>query len=540
MGYLFHILLAFGGVAAAESGLVTGLEIWWATAFLLPLPHLVGRWMRAVSLRGGFRRANLGARFLSIAPPALAAVSLCVFGWNAAVTEWFGGLEENDWPTPALLGAFVPFLVFEFLTIDARSRLHDNRPAEIARLRRFHVRMFLSGVVPLGVYLAIVGTAGVNETVRAHIEEVGLFHAAFATVSVIVFVAFLPAILRNTWETVPLDRGPERAVLDAVASHADFRCREMRVWRTGHLMANAAIVGFLPQHRVVLFSDSLLAQLGPRELAGVFAHEIGHAKRGHVYVFSAWTVAFVMGASILVGELSSESPWLVGALSLALLGCWYVGFGYLSRRFELDADLVGYEVTGDAEALVRALEQVGGAHGRTESGWRHFSTAQRVIFLRALAREAGVGERLRRSLTAWTRLGYAAFAITAAVQLWILAASWSDDLVAVDLRLGDYGSALARLETTESDTSDDTFLEIVRRAAELAGNDGELSAHELGDEARAALTGGEVRPSLLWLELGARRRIEPHHDLWMRLHEHLDETDDDAEASFLRELATEI
>ena len=63
-------------------------------------------------------------------------------------------------------------------------------------------------------------------------------------------------------------------------------------------MANAAIVGFLPGHRTVLFSDSLLAGLPPRELAAVFAHEIGHARRHHVLVFGAWTLVFFLAGDL--------------------------------------------------------------------------------------------------------------------------------------------------------------------------------------------------------------------------------------------------
>jgi len=146
-------------------------------------------------------------------------------------------------------------------------------------------------------------------------------------------------------------------------------------------MANAAIVGFTPKGRTVLFSDHLLSLLNRRELCAVYAHEIGHARRGHVTVFLCWTLGFVfLGDYTARGMGDAHGAWVGAGVGLVAIGLWFFSFGWLSRRFELDADLFSLQTTEDLPALVSALERVSGGD-REASGWRHFGVGPRVRFL---------------------------------------------------------------------------------------------------------------------------------------------------------------
>ena len=86
-----------------------------------------------------------------------------------------------------------------------------------------------------------------------------------------------------------------------------------------------------------------------------------------------------------------------------------------------------------------------GVHARRRTTWRHFSTAERVLFLRAAARDPGVGRRLRRSLRRWIVLGGAALALGLALLGHSLVGSLAADRVMVDLRLGRYAEAARRV-----------------------------------------------------------------------------------------------
>ena len=294
-----------------------------------------------------------------------------------------------------------------------------------------------------------------------------------------------------------------RAVLEHTAARAGFRCRELFLWRTGNLMANAAIVGFLPRQRIVLFSDALIAQLAPRELAAVFAHEIGHARRHHALVFGAWALGFFLLADVLLGWVDFADALLEMGAFLALLVLWLASFGYLSRRFELEADLESLEVTGDADALVGALEKVGGAHARRKTSWRHFSTEDRVRFLRAVVADSARGVRLRRQLRRWSAAGIALFVTALGLETWVLAQSFERDLVAVDLRLARYASAVERAEALE--LAEDEELLVLTRAVAALGDGADDDA--LLERLRGAFERGDADAAGALLRLARLRGV---------------------------------
>jgi Zn-dependent protease with chaperone function len=186
------------------------------------------------------------------------------------------------------------------------------------------------------------------------------------------------------------------------------------------------IVGLTKHSRIVLFSDSLLAQMGPSELAAVFAHEMGHAFRRHVPIFAAFVLGFVMLGDLIAQQWFADSELWAGALMLGILGIGLLVFGWLSRRFELEADLFSLDVLGEVRSLMSALEKVGGQL-RDIAGWRHFSTADRVAFLQRAEADPNVGRRLRRDLRRFTYAGIALFVVTGVLQIARLTGSYVED-----------------------------------------------------------------------------------------------------------------
>ena len=523
MGYLLQILLALGAIGLAE-GLagagppgrdaeIPGLLGPLGALSLAIWPYAVAAWTRARGLRGRFRLAAAGQRALDWSAPVLHLLALTLFGWHALVLGWTGTSSVLlGWPGPALLLSLLPFALYQLAAIDARSRLAGGRPGDADRMRRFQVRMFLSAVLPLVAFVLLSWSVSVSEVLRVHVEQVALYNTAFAAFLIAVFALFLPTLLRNTWATAPLERGLQRQVLEIVARAADFRYRELLVWRTGHLVSNAVIVGLTPRQRTVLFSDALLDQLDLRQLAAVFAHEIGHARRHHILVFACWTLGFFLGADALLTTLEPRSWELATGLFAALLLAWYAGFGYLSRRFELDADLHSVEVTGDTESLVAALERVVGLHARRVTSWRHFSTADRVLFLRAAARDPGVARRLRRDLRRWIAVGMLLFAAGLAFEVHQLTASLGVDRVLVDLRLGRYASAEGRVAAGVELEPD--LQRLVERGARLQGargagaGPGTPTPGELEEAAGRALAADRPEEALELLDLAILRGRE--------------------------------
>ena len=410
------------------------------------------------------------------------------------------------WPEPALFLALFPFAVLQFAAIDAHAGIHDRRPLERRNVRDLQLRMFASSLLPLVIYIGLATLIGLSETVRVHVERVALWNAVFLAVLLVLVAGVLPLLVRNTWETVRMPDGVQRTLLERVAQRASFRAREVLVWRTGNLMANAAIVGVWPGTRVVLFSDSLLSVMSLRELAGVYGHEIGHAVRHHVAIFIAWALGFFLAADLVANEWIEASAWISVSVAVAILGLWAISFGWLSRRFELEADLYSAELLGDPGALVAALERLGGRL-RDVAGWRHFSTSDRVAFLDRATHDAAFGARFKRRLRVLALAGFLFAGSMLTLQLVRLAESYSEDVVYAQLALGRFEPAARRAELTQG--LDDGLFALTRLAEEWTRArpqaDEPPGPGELGEAALDALADGDLDRGLSFVELAVLR-----------------------------------
>ena len=446
MEYVLHIVLALTTVGAGDLGFASGVPRPWAVAALVFVPHLLAAIARGAQYRGRFRTAAILERLLGVVPLGLQVLAVSLLGWLGAVETWTGRPPTlTSWPGLELLLGILPFVGVQLAALHARTLLRDPRRSDRRALFWFQARMLLSGLAPFAIYVVLSALIGAREDLRVRLEEVSLYNTAFTLILLGIFLGFLPFLLKNTWSTSRLPAGDLRGLLEDVARRSGFEYRELLQWNTGGQMANAAIVGFTRRSRVVLFTDALLQQLQPRELAAVFAHEIGHARRHHAATFVVFVVIVFVGAQVLLDLVDLGDEWLGVAIFLALLGLWLVAFGFLSRRFELDADLASLEVLGDPLPLASALVRVTGAHAHEKDGWRHFSTGRRVRFLVAASQDPELGQRLRRTLRRWSRAG--AWVAVALILFWcmrLIQLRPEEELIA-DLRLGHWQSAEARV-----------------------------------------------------------------------------------------------
>ena len=169
----------------------------------------------------------------------------------------------------------------------------------------------------------------------------------------------------------PLEDEALRARIEALLARTGFASDGVFVMdgsrRSAH--GNAYFTGF-GRHKRIVFFDTLLKGLGPREVEAVLAHELGHFKKRHVVKRIAAMFALSLAGLALLGWLIQQ-PWFFTALGvatpathLALLLFLFVvpvfGFfvspllAWVSRRHEFEADAFAAE-TVDAGSLIRAL-----------------------------------------------------------------------------------------------------------------------------------------------------------------------------------------
>jgi Zn-dependent protease with chaperone function len=500
------------------------VSCWLLVAFAF-VPHLLVKVARRFFLLGHHRE---GARLLELqrhAPVMLYAFAVFACAWGEQVQRWTGMelFADGLWPRPALLLALAPWFVFELLAVDAQARLRSATRAGIAEARAFELRMRAAALVPLGFMYALCLAVGWNDEWRMRATTVGLVGAAFAAGLLVAMLLCVPLLLRFAWGARPLGPPELRAVLDEVAARAEFRCAAVFEWRTGMRIANAAILGLGQRTRIVVFTDALLAQLDLRELRAVYAHEIGHAKSQHLIAFAAWTIVLLIGGGWLLESALPVDEWWSMLALLPLIAAWFLSLGWLSRRFELEADLHALRVLGEPHALISALERVTGAHAHDKDSWRHFSSKKRIDFLLRAAGEPSVGNALTRLLRACRIAGLVLGSGVVVARGASFALHWSEDMAWADLRLGQYERALER-----GAQSDDGQLEkLVARAVTLSSDASERDPKQLIERAAGHYDAAAFDAGREWLELAALRGDEQAIELLENEDEIVALTDDD-------------
>ena len=314
MGPVLAVVLAIAVYGLAESLLDSGewsapLESPLGALGVVALPYVLGALARASALAGRFGRARRLMLLTESSGGTSYGVAVLVFGW----ARYVGGEGlSSGLPDARLFAVFAPFFCYQVAAIHATVRAQGGTPRTRRHLFGFQLRMFIASVVPLAAFLGASALVAESDWLRVQVEHVGMAGAVF-TVLFVSFVAWMfPTILGWAWDTAPFPDGPRREALDVIAERSRFTPRAVRVWRTGDLLANATIIGIGARQRVVLFSDQLLAMLNVRELCAVYAHEIGHARRGHVGLFLAFSLGWVLLADVALQTLL-DGPGLLWA-----------------------------------------------------------------------------------------------------------------------------------------------------------------------------------------------------------------------------------
>lgn len=273
----------------------------------------------------------------------------------------------------ALLGALsflagLPFDVASAFGLERRFGFGTTSAATFVsdRLKTLALAAAIGGPL-LAAALWLFGTYGPGAWLACwavcSLALVGLQHVAPAWL--------LP--LFNTF--TPLEPGPLRSALEDTARACGFELTDISVMDGSRrsTKANAFFAGFGRRRRIALY-DTLLQRHPDREVVAVLAHEMGHARLGHIPLRLG---AGVLQLGLLFGLLAlflghPEVPAGLGLRgggvhgALAAFGLFFgpvslamgVAMGALSRRHERQADAFAARLTGDGEGLALALARL--------------------------------------------------------------------------------------------------------------------------------------------------------------------------------------
>jgi Zn-dependent protease with chaperone function len=344
-------------------------------ALAIPVPWsltvLARRQLRRRLLRG--ERTGLSPRRLARASSAASPLTLLLVlvpgGWFDLSWQWSG---DSHLASMALLLA--PLLAIELprlvasTAVGALCELADELRGQVmapqmlpdlrdlwpaARLRLGWPLLLLMPWTLLGValdllqldrelYVFFVGTS-VGVTVGSL-----LFLAVAA--------AALPPWFRFAFGAVARWPEPVGSMLRGVAASFGFRPANVLYLPTGMRALNAMMVGPLPLSRCLVVTDGLVRALDDASLAGVVAHEVGHARMGHPGLLMAFAVVvpfLLLGPLQLLDVGDTDPMWqAVGALLVMAL-LWSLVRG-LAHRFEHEADIASVQLLGSGPCT-RAL-----------------------------------------------------------------------------------------------------------------------------------------------------------------------------------------
>lgn len=402
----------------------------------------------------------------------LRAAALGLFASVLMLTQWpeiVSRLIPMDRiPALAKLITVAPFLVTLTLILlttfpferALRSRLagmaesmawHDGprpKPWNLRTYLVFHIRHQLLAVTApmLCILVAYDLTRAHHEWIARSLRIPWASDLILGLLAAVVFIT-APWMLKHIWMTSPLSPGPLRQDLQRLCDRVGLKCRDILIWESGGMMINAAVMGVVAPFRYVILSDGLIDSMNAGQIEAVFGHEAGHVRHKHIQFFLLFALVSMLVASGVMEVLYRMTvtpdaplrlglPTIQGIGILTIVAVWAIGFGFVSRRFEWQADVFGarcvspeqsdeckipcgvHSAGKDAERasshlcasgaaiFASALDRVAVLNGipPTEWSWRHSSISNRVNRLRSLAADPVRLRRFERGVTAikWT------------------------------------------------------------------------------------------------------------------------------------------
>ncbi len=305
-----------------------------------------------------FRRHELAQALLQQLTLAGFLIALFGLGWRHWLEATLGDLYLiNDLIALSLPLGVIVFGWWSFYPVDRVLReraldqaLESERDRWPIRTRAYvftQVRQQL--LLMLGPTLILLAWVQAVRRITNHWPEYADYSSALTLAGGLSVFLFAPLVMRHLWDTIPLPEGDVHRRLRALCETYGIKVRSLLLWRTHSGMINGAVMGLVGRLRYILLTDGLIERMAPEHIEAVMAHEIGHVRYRHVPLMAMAALATLGVIDLLIGlgreagmraglESFHQSGWPdVLHLVLLILG-WIAVFGWISRRFERQAD----------------------------------------------------------------------------------------------------------------------------------------------------------------------------------------------------------
>jgi Zn-dependent protease with chaperone function len=325
--------------------------------------------------------------------------------WLATPDE-DSGLMLGQSAVAAMFLNLAPYLLAMVISWIPRRRLASGirrRPIPLLTFLAYEAKLTWLPLIP---WLAISILIDISATLPAHskawMSVPGVDIALALSFMAILSVIILPKLVIWQWECKPLPDGALRDRMLALMERSGVRAKAIMVWGPrGSGLLNACVLGPWAPFRYVLISPALVDELGMEETEAVLAHELGHARYGHLTLLFIMILCMSVVLEPLTYLLPFSSPLAQAAFLVAFIILYIWGFfGTIMRQCEREADLASAELMGTPRPLVDALEKLAQISGniRNVYCWHHGSIAQRVEAVQKLSVDPHGSDRFHTRL----------------------------------------------------------------------------------------------------------------------------------------------
>jgi len=318
---------------------------------------------------------------------------LITFGlnWSHAAKHFFPKLPitgELLIVVPHLTCLLMIWIVSDFLQTSPQSLGTSSFVESLRRLRQslysqsakiqFLVLPVVLPIIAVLITKELLANLSVWEGLPVQTQIIALTLCTMVALAVV-----FPLVVSRLWSTSKLLDPTLQDELNQLGKQLRLQVSSIQMWNTGYRVANAAVIGWIPGLRKILFTDVVCRIMHPTEMIAIFLHEAGHIKKSH----SMWKICVVLLPLMLSVSIVNLKDWLpspqgpsapfpdsiavllivlVFVLSAMLLGwlskllefeadCFAVIT--LSKRSQVDSDSSFSAQSANHESLINALEK---------------------------------------------------------------------------------------------------------------------------------------------------------------------------------------
>ncbi len=302
------------------------------------------------------------------------------FGWFGFLDDWVRNLSPITPVTPLIFFAILflisdlistPFSLYQNFVIEDRFGFNKMtlKTYFADKLKGYVLTAFLGGGLLL-IFVWMIEVTG---------AEFWWYFWIVITVFLLALNMLYTSLLLPLFnKLVPLEDGKLKTSIADFAEKVSFPLTQVFVIDGSKRSSkgNAFFSGLGKKKKVVLY-DTLIAKHNVDELTAVFAHEVGHYKKNHIYIGTFMSIVqiglmlFLLSKMILNSQVSFAMGGEVTAIHLNMLafGILYspvsrilgVIMNMISRKHEYEADAYAAKYFS-AYPLIEALKKMSGDH----------------------------------------------------------------------------------------------------------------------------------------------------------------------------------